>query len=107
MNAPPMIVSVHPERMLAVTLGYPGPQPELLNVISCRYVPLMMPGPPPHRVIAVEIIHDPNNPTPLQPYQCYANQLAFLVLPANALLHVQPYVVFNVPPPPYAPPPPY
>lgn len=90
MNVPPNIIAVLPNRMLTVTLQYPGQQLQV-NAIACRYIATDVPGIP-HPVIAVEVIRDPMNQVPLQQYQCYANVLEVIVLPANALLHVRPYL---------------
>ncbi|MGH7271824.1 MAG: hypothetical protein ACREJ3_15445 [Polyangiaceae bacterium] len=98
MNAPPAnIISVHPERMLTVTLQYPG-QAVQVNAIACRYIPaIVFIADVAQRVIAIEVIRDPMNPVPIQPYPCYANLLEIIRLPANALLHVRPYLPFPEP----------
>lgn len=95
MNAVPgSLFTVHPERMLTVTLQYPG-QLQQMNVVACRYIAATVyEGGIPHRVVAIEVIRDPMNPVPIQPYQCYANLLEVIVLPANALLHLNPYVPY-------------
>jgi hypothetical protein len=93
MNVPPVArILIHPETMLTVTLQYPGQPPEV-NAIACRYiVGAIYSGPAPHRVIAIEVIHDPMRPVPAEPYECFASLLNIIRLPANALLHVRPYV---------------
>jgi hypothetical protein len=100
MNAPPLppnIVAVHPERMLTVTLQYPGYVVQV-NAISCRYIPatvqvMQQVIQQQQRVVAIEVIRDPMNQIPMQPYQVPANLLEVIVLPANALLQVRPYIV--------------
>lgn len=94
---PANLVTVYPATMLTVVLQYPTQQLQV-NAISCRYLPAtvqtMQQGvPAPQRVVAVEVISDPGTPNPVQPYQCYSNQLQAIVLPANALLQVRPYIV--------------
>ena len=92
MTAPsPYVIPVHPDGMMTVTLVTPD-GPLMVHAISCRYVPATVHVPQPHRVVAVEVIHDPNNPIPLQPYHCDPNLLARMVVPANALQSVRPYL---------------
>jgi hypothetical protein len=96
MNVPPgnHLVTVDPERMLTVTLQYPG-QPVQVNAIACRYIAAtVQAGTTPRRVVAVEVIRDPMTPIPLQAYHCNANLLEVIRLPANALIHVRPYVPY-------------
>ncbi len=93
---PPNLFTVHPEAMLTVMLQYPG-YVLPVNAIACRFIPATIPvaqqpAPVFQRVVAVEVIRDPMNPTPMQPYQTNANLLEVIVLPANALLTVRPYL---------------
>lgn len=67
-----------------------------INAINCRHVPAWLN--PQARVVTVEVIHDGNNPIPVQPYYCDPGLLTTELFPAPALRHVRPYA------PPPAPP---
>lgn len=89
----PYVMAVHPDAMVTVTLSYPS-GPRVVNAISCRYIPVTVQVQQQHhRVVAVEVLHDPMNPTPAQPYYCNPNQLEQIVLPSQALQQVRPYIV--------------
>jgi hypothetical protein len=94
MMAPqPYELAVHPDGMLTVTLVYPS-GPRIVNAVSCRYIPVTVLGQQQHRkVVAIEVLHDPANPTPAQPYYCNPALLEKIVLPSQSLQHVRPYVV--------------
>jgi hypothetical protein len=97
MNAPPgNLVTVQPERMLTVMLQYPGRVVQL-NAISCRYISASLALPAPHPVVAVEVIRDPMNQMPIEAYVCNTGMLEVIVLPANALLQVRPYLIYPAP----------
>jgi hypothetical protein len=84
-------LAVHPGGMLTVTLSYPS-GPRIVNAISCRYIPVtvQIQGQP-RRVVAVEVLHDPANPMPAQPYYCNPELLEKIVLPSQSLQQVKPY----------------
>lgn len=87
-------IAVDPSSMLTVTLSYPAhPTGErIVNAISCRYVPVTIEiRGQPRRVVAVEVIHDPNIPMPPAPYVLNAAFAERLLLPASSLRLVQPY----------------
>jgi hypothetical protein len=88
-NASPDLFTVHPERMLTVTLDLHGTNGEL-HAISCRYIHSVDEATA-HHGVAIEVVHDPVSPTPAKAYACHMYKLAVLVLPANALLQVRPY----------------
>jgi len=94
MNAQdPSVMAVHPEGMVTVTLSYPS-GPRIVNAISCRYIQVTVQVQQRHQqVVAVEVLHDPANPTPAQPYYCNPDRLEQIVLPSQALQQVRPYVV--------------
>jgi hypothetical protein len=87
----PYELAVHPSGMVTVTLSYPS-GPRILNAISCRYIPVtvQIQGHP-RRFVAVEVLHDPANPTPAQPYYCNPALLEKVVLPSQSLQHLRPY----------------
>ncbi len=86
------LMAIHPEGMLTVTVQMDN-GPLRFNVVSCRYLPATVQSPQAtHRVVAIEVLHDPANPTPLVPYYCNPASLTRLVVPAGALLEVRPYV---------------
>ena len=87
----PYELAVHPNGMLTVTLSYPT-GPRIVNAISCRYIPatVQIHGQP-RRVVAVEVLHDPTNPTPAQPYYCNPALLEKIVLPSQSLQLMKPY----------------
>lgn len=95
--AAPRLIAVHPGRMLTVTLRYPA-QDFQVNAIACRYIATTVAALA-HPVVAIEVIHDRMNPTPVQAYECYSNALEVIVLPANALVQVRPYLIHPVYPP--------
>jgi hypothetical protein len=104
MSSPPaeMPIVVDPSAMLTVVLDTPGGQ-RVVNAVNCRYVPATVQArrqtlQEPQRVVAVEVIHDPAVPIPIQPYPCNPNLLTIELFPANALRHVRPYEP-PVPPP--------
>jgi hypothetical protein len=103
MNAPPAALAVDPSAMLTLVIDTPN-GPRGINAINCRYVPAWVN--PQLRVVAVEVIHDPFNPIPVQAYFCDPDHLRTELFPADALRHVRPY---RVPPvgqvPPGVPPP--
>ncbi|MGH7295948.1 MAG: hypothetical protein ACRELB_13490 [Polyangiaceae bacterium] len=96
---PRRLITVHPERMLTVTLRYPT-QDVQVNAIGCRYIATTV-ATMGHPVVAIEVIEDPLNPTPIVPYQCYAEMLSVIALPDNYLIQVRPYFLY--PPPPSEP----
>ena len=83
--------------MLTVTLRYPGTDIQV-NAIACRYIATTVAAVG-HPVVAVEVIHDTTNPMPVQAYECYSNTLEVIVLPANTLLQVRPYLIYPIYPP--------
>jgi hypothetical protein len=92
MAAQPYELGVDPSTMLRVTLTYPT-GPRVVIAISCRYVPVsVQAGQQVHKVVAVEVLHDPTNPTPGGPYFANPALLEKIVLPANALTDLRPYV---------------
>jgi hypothetical protein len=85
------VVSVRPEGMLTVTLAYPG-EDRIYNAISCRYIPATVPiQGQPHRVVAIEVVHDPATPNPTVAYHRNPDLFERIVLPASALKSVRPY----------------
>jgi hypothetical protein len=90
--APPRLIAVHPERMLTVTLRYPA-QDFQVNAIGCRYIATRVAAVA-HPVVAIEVIHDRMTPMPILAYECYAHDLEVIVLPANALVQVRPYLLY-------------
>jgi len=88
----PYDLGVDPGAMLRITLTYPSGL-RIVNAISCRYVPAtVQAGQMMHKVVAVEVLHDPANPNPSGPYFANAALLEKIVLPANALTDLRPYV---------------
>jgi hypothetical protein len=92
------MIVVDPSAMLTLVIDTPNGQ-RGINAINCRYVPASLN--PQVRVVAVEVIHDGNNPMPMQPYYCDPGLLTTELFPATALRHVRPY---PAPPPPPVPP---
>jgi len=92
MATQPYELGVDPSAMLRVTLMYPS-GPKIVNAISCRYIPATVQGGQQvHKVVAVEVLHDPTNPNPAGPYFANPALLEKIVLPANALTDLRPYV---------------
>ncbi len=93
-------LAVHPSGMLTVTLSYPD-GPQIFNAISCRYIPatVQIQGQP-RRVVAVEVLYDPRNQMPAQPYVCNTALLTKIVLPSQSLLQIKPYEMIGRYPPP-------
>lgn len=94
---PAMPFLVDPSAMLTLVLDAPG-GPRIVNAITCRYVPATVQVVPPHRVVAVEVIHDAYNPNPMYAYCCNAYALMRELFTPGALRHVSPYVLPVLPP---------
>ncbi len=88
MGADEYELNVDPEMLVVATMAKPNGTINLV-ALSCSYVPITQLGA--SRAMAIEVIYDPLNQTPVVPYCCPANQLSSLVVPPKALLHVRPY----------------
>ena len=87
MSARQMLL-VQPAQLLVVTYEDGNFRHDVL-AITCRYVPVAQPGG--QRALAVEVLADPAQPQPTEPYYCPPERLRRILIAPKRIKKIRPF----------------